>query len=200
VRDISLFGALPNIVVIEPGNAIETKAALKWCVQEASLSCMMRLAISPSPRTIPLPQDYQLAFGQGTTVVDGQDAVLLAYGPVMLNEAMSAAATLKEQNFSLKVINLPWLNRIDPDWFKDNMAGFETVFILDNHSQFGALGDQVLNTAQQSDELRSKKYVKLALNEYPACGTPPEVLAYHKLDSHSIAATILQTARGAKTG
>ena len=130
--------------------------------------------------------------------MDGHDAVLFAYGPVMLNEAMVAAETLHDQNLSLKVINLPWLNRIDQDWFKENVAKCETIFVLDNHSQFGGLGDQVLNTAQKFDGLRSKKFIKLALNEYPACGTPPEVLAYHKLDGKSIAASILQTMRGAK--
>jgi len=192
VRDISLFGALPNVVTIEPANASETRAALRWCVNDASQSCMMRLAISPSPRTIPLPDDYQFAFGRGTMLVDGQDAVLLAYGPVMLNEALVAAETLQKQNFSLKVINMPWLNRIDPDWFKASVMDFETIYVLDNHSQFGGLGDRVLNAAQNSVELRSKRYIKLALDEFPACGTPPEVLAYHKLDGKSIAAKILQ--------
>ena len=196
VRDISLFGALPNCISIEPANAIETKEALKWCVNEASESCMMRLAISPSPRTIPLPDDYQFVFGKGTVVVDGHDAVLFAYGPVMLNEAMVAAETLHEQNLSLKVINLPWLNRIDEDWFKKSIADCDTVFVLDNHSQYGGLGDQVLNTAQKFDVARSKRFIKFGLDEYPACGTPPEVLAYHKLDGKSMAASILATVRG----
>jgi transketolase len=196
VRDISLFGALPNCITIEPANAIETKEALKWCVTEASQSCMMRLAISPSPRTIPLPDDYQFTFGKGTLVIDGHDAVLFAYGPVMLNEAMTAAETLQEHNFSLKVINLPWLNRIAPDWFEETVADCETILVLDNHSQFGGLGNQVLNTAQQIDGLHTKRFIKFGLTEYPACGTPPEVLAYHKIDGKSIAASILQTVRG----
>ena len=197
VRDISLFGALPNVVTIEPANAIETKEALKWCVNEATQSCMMRLAISPSPRTIPLPDDYQFVPGKGTVVIDGQDAILFAYGPVMLNEAMVAAETLHEQNFSLKVINFPWLNQIDEDWFEKNVADCESIFVLDNHSQFGGLGDQVLNTAQKLDGLRAKRYMKFAINEYPACGTPPEVLAYHKLDGKSLATAILETVREA---
>ena len=197
VRDISLFGALPNLISIEPANALETKAALKWCVNEASQSCMMRLAISPSPRTIPLPDDYQFSFGKGTVVMDGHDAVLFAYGPVMLNEAMTAAETLKEPNFSLKVIDLPWLNRIDEEWFKHSIAEYDTVFVLDNHSQYGGLGDQILNAAQKFSATRGKKFVKFGLDEYPACGTPPEVLAYHGLDGESIAAKILQTVRDA---
>ena len=198
LRDISLFGALPNVISIEPANAIETKEALKWCVNKATQSCMMRLAISPSPRTISLPDDYQFVLGKGTVVNNGQDAVLFAYGPVMLNEAMVAAETLQQQNFSLKVINFPWLNRIDEDWFKENVSDYETVFVLDNHSQFGGLGDQVLNTAQKADGTRAKRYIKFAINEFPACGTPPEVLAYHKLDGKSLAAAILKTVRGSK--
>ncbi len=197
VRDISLFGALPNCISIEPANAVETREALKWCVNEASQSCMMRLAISPSPRTIQLPADYQFTYGQGTVIIDGRDAVLFAYGPVMLNEAMAAAETLQERDFSLKVINLPWLNRIDEDWFKKSIADCDTVFVLDNHSQYGGLGDQVLNTAQKIDAVRRKRFLKFGLDEYPACGTPPEVLAYHKLDGNSIAASILQKVRAA---
>jgi transketolase len=196
VRDISLFGALPNVTTIEPVNAVETKAALNWCVNEASQSCMMRLAISPSPRTIPLPDDYQFAYGRGTVITEGRDAVLFAYGPVMLNEAMAAAETLQEQNFSLKVINIPWLNHIDNQWFEQTVADYSTIFALDNHSQYGGLGDQILNTVQNSDATRTKKIIKFGLDEFPACGTPPEVLAYHKLDGKSIAASILQTVRG----
>jgi len=111
LRDISLFGALPNFVIIEPCNGVETKRALEWCVDNAEDNCMMRLVISPSPRTITLPEDYDFSFGKGAVLKEGKDAVLIAYGPVMLNEALSAAEMLAEQNFSLRVVNLPWLNR-----------------------------------------------------------------------------------------
>jgi transketolase len=113
----------------------------------------------------------------------------------MLNEAMIAAEKLRERDISLKVINLPWLNRIDQGWFEENVADYDTVFVLDNHFHYGGLGDQILNAAQNGDELRCKKYKKIALTEYPACGTPPEVLAYHKLDGKSIAELIRQSVR-----
>ena len=128
-------------------------------------------------------------------ITEGRDAVLFAYGPVMLNEAMTAAETLKEQNFSLRVINMPWLNHIDGQWFEQIVTDCGSIFVLDNHAQYGGLGDQILNTAQNSDATRSKKIIKFGLDEYPACGTPPEVLAYHKLDGKSMAEKILQTVR-----
>jgi transketolase len=193
VRDISLFGALPNCVVLEPCNAVETKAALNWCVNEAEQNCMLRLVISPSPRTIPLPDDYQLTFGKGTVVEHGQDAVLFSYGPVMMHEALVAAETLKGHDVSLKVVNFPWLNRVDVQWLEEAIGDCDTIFTLDNHFQYGGLGDSFLNALMSADSLRHKRLVKFAIDDYPACGTPVEVLAYHKLDGKSLAASIRKT-------
>jgi transketolase len=190
VRDISLFGALPNCIVIEPGTAVETNAALKWCVNESKKSCMMRLAISPSPRTIVLPPDYQFSPGRGTVIKDGSDAALFAYGPVMLNEALAARETLKQEDVSLKVINFPWLNRVDTGWLEDAIGNHDTIFVMDNHSEYGGLGDSLLNALMSSPKLAGKKLVKFAIDEYPACGTPPEVLAYHRMDGQNLAQRI----------
>jgi transketolase len=119
LRDISLLGALPNCIIIEPCNAIETKYALKWCVNEAKYNCMMRLAISPSPSTIQLPENYSFSFCRGTVLKNGNDAVIFSYGPVMINEALKASELLEEEDFSLKIINMPWLNRVDKIWLED---------------------------------------------------------------------------------
>lgn len=190
VRDISLFGALPNCTIIEPCNAVETKKMLEWCVDEAKETCMMRLVISPSPRTIELPKDYKLNFGRGTVLRDGKDAVLFAYGPVMLNEALLASELLENKNFSLKIVDMPWLNRVDGGWLIEAVGDCKTIFVLDNHSSYGGLGDSLLNSIILSDELKAKKFKKFALEEYPACGTPQEVLRYHGLDGVSIAKRI----------
>ena len=192
VRDISLFGALPNCVILEPGNGLETKRALEWCVDETNDICMIRLAISPSPRIITLPPDYRFAFGRGTMLHPGTDAVLFAYGPVMLHEALLAADTLKEKGFSLKVVNMPWLNRVDVTWLERTVGGCQAIFVVDNHSPYGGLGDSLLNAAMESEALRGKRVTKFAIDEYPACGTPQEALAYHQLNGTSLARRILR--------
>jgi len=193
LRDISLFGALPNCVILEPCNGVETKRALEWCVEEAKENCMMRLVISPSPRKLPLPEDYNFSFGKGTVIQQGKDAVLFAYGPVLLNEALTAAAMLSQQNFALKVVNLPWLNRIDNEWLAETIGDCQTIFSLDNHSEYGGLGDLLLNAFMSSDDLRDKKLIKFAVQEHPACGTPPEALSYHRLDGKSLVDRVLRT-------
>ena len=148
---------------------------------------MLRLVISPSPRTIVLPDDYRFSLGRGTVVNDGNDAVLFAYGPVMMNEALTAAEILQEKDVSLKVVNLPWLNEVDLNWLEETVGNCETLFALDNHSGYGGLGDLLLNALMSSPELRTRSLTKFAIDEFPACGTPKEALAYHKLDGRSLA-------------
>ena len=193
LRDISLFGALPNHAILEPCNAIETKWALDWCVNSSEHSCMLRLVISPSPQSIALPQDYRFTPGKGAVLNEGADAVLFAYGPVMLNEALKAAELLQENGFALKVVNLPWLNRLDGHWLEELVDDCNFLFSLDNHSPYGGIGDLLLNGLMASPALRKKQLKKFAVDDFPACGTPTEALHYHKLDGQSLATRISKT-------
>jgi transketolase len=192
LRDISLFGALPNCVILEPCNGVETKRALEWCVDNAEENCMIRLVISPSPRTIILPEDYDFSFGKGTVLKEGKDAVLFSYGPVMLHEALTAAEMLADQSFSLRVVNLPWLNRLNEKWLEETIADCQTIFALDNHSEYGGLGDLLLNGLMLSHAWRHKKLIKFAIAEHAACGTPQEALRHHALDGESLVERILK--------
>lgn len=192
LRDISLFGALPDCVVIEPCNAEETRQALAWCVNSASHSCMLRLVISPSPGPIPVAENYRLRYGRGSVLSEGTDALLFSYGPVMLNEALTAAGVLADQGFYLKVVNLPWLNRIDLPWLEQTVGACDTLFVLDDHSGCGGLGDALLNAVMASDGLRGRRLVKFAVEDYPACGTPQEVLDYHDLSGKRLVTRILE--------
>lgn len=192
LRDISLFGALPNCVIIEPCNAIETKRALEWCVYDAKDNCMMRLTISPSPRTVTFPEDYNFTLGRGAVLRDGKDAVIFSYGPVMLNEALTAFELLEKENFSLKVVNMPWLNKVDTAWFEETVGDIEKLFVLDNHSPYGGLGDCLLNAIISSEKLRNMKCQKIGVEGYPACGTPQEALRYHGMNAVNLVRRILE--------
>jgi transketolase len=157
---------------------------------------MLRLIISPSPRPIALPGDYRLTPGQGAVVREGSDTVLFAYGPVMLNEALSAAESLQEKGISLKVVNLPWLNQVDAAWLRTVIGDCRMLFSLDNHSPYGGIGDCLLNALMSSGELNGRRLVKFGIEGMPACGAPPEVLAYHGVDGNSLAERIAAALRG----
>ena len=179
IRDISLLGALPEMTVVQPGTAEETRAALRWAVEEADGNVAIRLAIGPSPRRIEL--DGELVLGRGRVVREGVDAVLLTYGPVMLHEALTASELLDERGIGLEVVNLPWLNRFDPDWLE--RLGGERLFVLEDHSPVGGLGD-ALRRAQAGE------VVVFGVEGWPSGGTPGEALAAHGLDGHSLAQRI----------
>ncbi len=181
VRDISLLSALPNMAVVQPGNAQETKALLRWAVEEARENVALRLAIGPSPRPLDLTT---AAHGRGAVLHEGSDAVLFAYGPVMLHEALTAAERLDGR---LHVVNMPWLNRIDADWLAELTERFSQLFALEDHSPIGGLGD-VLRRA-----LPGRAVTAFGVEGWPACGTPMEALRHHGLDGASLADRIVAT-------
>ena len=190
VRDISLFGALPNVTIIQPCNAKETKWATEYCVNESKENCVLRLVIGPSPERIQLPKKYKFEIGIGAELTEGNDAMLFSYGPVMLNEALVASEYLKKIGFGLKIINMPWLNKINKDWLKEIVSDLKKIFILEDHSAIGGLGDRLLNALVEIREISGKEFTNFGLKEYPECGTPLEVLEYHKLDGKSLAQRI----------
>ncbi|MFZ1520262.1 MAG: transketolase C-terminal domain-containing protein [Ignavibacteriaceae bacterium] len=190
VRDISLFGALPNITIIQPCNAEETKWATEYCINQAEENCMLRLVIGPSPEKILLPSDYQFKFGVGAELTEGNDAILFGYGPVMLHEALVASDYLKKIGFGLKVVNMPWLNKIDNIWLKELVKDQKRLFVLEDHSAIGGLGDRLLNSLVEIGEISGKEFTNFGLKEYPECGTPLEVLEFHQLDGKSLAKRI----------
>lgn len=191
LRDISLFGALPNCVIIQPCNTTEAYLAIEYCVNQAQENCVLRMNIGPSPRLLQLPDKYQFVPGKGATLTEGRDALMFAYGPVMLHEALQAAATLAERGFHLQVINMPWLNRFDANWLREAVEPHTALYVLEDHAPVGGLGDGLLNALAVDNLLGNRRLVKFAVEGYPACGTPAEALKYHALDGESLAKRIL---------
>jgi len=180
LRDASLLGALPNVAVVHPANAEETRAVVEWAVADAGESVAIRLAIGPSPRRIELPDGYRLVPGRGSVLVPGADAVLLSYGPVMLHEALTAAGGLRARGIQAAVVDMPWLNRFDSAWLEETIAPFEHVFVVEDHSPVGALGDALRRELQ-------RPVTVYGVEGWPACGTPTEALRFHGLDGASLA-------------
>jgi transketolase len=180
LRDVSLLAALPNMTVVQPANAEETRVLVEWAVAEAADSVAIRLAIGPSPRRIELPRGYRAAAGRGTVLVAGPDAVALSYGPVMLHETLTAGEALRARGLRLSVVDMPWLNRFDAAWLAEAVEPFEHVFVVEDHSPVGALGDALRRELQRSVTV-------FGVDGWPASGTPAEALRFHGLDGASLA-------------
>jgi transketolase len=122
VRDISSVGAIPNLVMVAPATEPETQAAVEWALDVSGESTYLRL--SSIPCVIPYSVDPKPAFavGRGFTLREGKDVVMFAYGPVMTSQAFLAAEALAKDGIDVKVVGLPWLNRIDAGWLAGAVA------------------------------------------------------------------------------
>jgi transketolase len=148
-------------------------------VEEATGSVAMRFVIGPSPRRIDLPAGVEP--GRGRILRDGGDALLVAYGPVLLHEALSASELLADEGIEVAVVAMPWLNRFDAAWLDDVLGGREPVFVLEDHSPVGGLADGLRR------ELPGRVVTAFGVDGWPACGTPGEALREHGLDGRSLA-------------
>jgi len=195
VRDIACMSAMPGLTAIAPSCEQEARMAIRWAVEENPQSTYIRFVNVPLELPYQLPEDYRLKKGCGARLRDGGNkfAAIVAYGPVMLSEAIKASDYIREiTDFSLRVpvFNVPWLNFIDANWAFDVFGGFEIVFTLDNHYVKGGQGEYLAAVLGRFGwEL--PKIVNLGVEEIPACGLNDEVLKYHRLDYKSIADRIM---------
>ena len=194
LRDISVLAAVPDCAILQPCNGQETRMVLDYCVNAASESCLIRLIIGPSPRRIVLPDGYRLMAGRGVELTRGEDALMVAYGPVMLNEALLASELLAERGFGLKVVNMPWLNRFDLPWLQQTLDASQLVFVLEDHAPEGGLGERLLaQLARVAPRNHAdQRFIVCGVEGWPACGTPQEVLRFHRLDGMSLAERVLE--------
>lgn len=186
VRDISTLGSIPGLTLIEPANEEETRLALSFAVSENEKSTYIRLVSIPCEVPFSLPDGYTLKKGRGVRIVDGKDAALISYGPVMLSEAVRASRLLQKSGIKIAVYNLPWLNTIDEKWLSKEFSGYKTIFTLDDHYVSFGQGSLIVASFAACGG-NTPKIISLGVSNFPECGDGEEVLLHHRLDSHSIA-------------
>jgi transketolase len=187
VRDISALAAVPGLVLLEPCCEREVEEAVRFCVEGTSESVYLRLVSLPWLVDAELPADYRLRLGRGTVLRDGGDAVIFGYGPILLGEALTAAAKLaSEDHVNVRVVDLPWLNRLDEEWFADTVRGIACVFALDNQYVSGGQGVMLGAALARLHLDDAPSFHQLGLDRLPASGQPDEVLRAHGLDAESL--------------
>jgi transketolase len=193
VRDISAIGAVPGLVAFEPCNEREARLAIRWAVEENSESTYLRFVNVPLDLPYSLPADYRLSVGRGAALKTGHDAAIVGYGTALLSNAYRAAERLAEDGLDVAVIDLPWLNRIDDDWVREELAKYNLLVTLDNH--YLEFGQGVMIGAALARTRASADLVSIGVAEIPACGSNADVLAHHGLDADSIAGVVRARAR-----
>jgi len=187
VRDVSTLGSIPSLTMIEPSCEQETRMALRWAINENRESTYIRLVSIAVETPFKLPKTYKLRVGWGVEIVEGHNAAIVAYGPVMLTEAVKATRELSAKGISCSVINLPWLNRVNGKWLA-TLRKHKTIITIDDH--YLNLGQGTLIASMIAKDNLGIRVVSLGLASIPQCGQNQEVLKYHELDYLSLAKLI----------
>ena len=194
VRDIGALGSVPNLLLAEPCCEAEVAALVDTLVNGVSESAYLRLVSVKWPMPFAYPPQHAVRVGAGWTITDGEDLVVFGYGPWMLANAFEAARQLQEgTGTSVRLVNLPWLNRVDAAWLRDTVGSCRSVVTLDNHYLHGGQGEMIAAAISELGLGRSPRVTRVGVTELPECGTNDEVLAYHRLDVPSL----LEAFRGA---
>lgn len=197
LRDISAVGAVPGLVAIAPSTEAEVGRALSWCLHVHSGPAWLRLESVPREVPFELP-DEPLELGVGSVLREGRDALFVGYGPTLLSEAWRAAALLADDGLDVGVVSLPWLNQVSAWWLLRTVVGVRHLFSLDNHHVAGGQGDRIADVLASASGAKLPRLHRFAVEGLPACGSPPDVLHRHRLDSLSLrlrALQVLQTPR-----
>jgi transketolase len=192
VRDIALMGSTPGMSLIEPYSESETAAAVAWAVHEAEGPVYLRLISVPWELGFDPPECFGLSPGRGTVLRDGDDAILIATGPVLISQAWEVASRFEARGVSVGVVALPWLRDIDGAWLGE-IARDAAVITIDNHYLAGGQGDAALAALASDAPEVAARVVRIGVTEVPRCGRNDEVLRAHRLDATGLEEQVLES-------
>jgi transketolase len=138
--DLALMRAIPNMRVLEPGDATETAAMVEYLL-EYPAPTYLRAPRGKAP-VILEPGSYHFRIGRGVRLMDGGDVTLIACG-IMVNRTLTAADELKRLGIKARVVNMSSIKPIDEQ--EIILAAKETGCIVtaENHNIMGGLGSAV---------------------------------------------------------
>ena len=168
-----------------------TRAGPSYCVDGAKGIYVLRLVIGRPPGYFSCRTITFSVFPGGLTPATMRRVV--PYGPGQLPGASCRGNTTRTQ-LHLRVINMPWLNRFDRDWLSEVLFPCANIYVVEDHSPIGGLGDHLLNACSATGLIPSRGFKKFGVEGSLACGTPQEALQHHGLDGASLARKILAQA------
>ena len=180
-EDIALMRTIPGMVVINPADDVEAKAAVKAAIEHVGPVYIRfgRLAVPVINDTA----DYKFEMGKGVVLREGKDITIVATG-LCVSESLAAAELLAKDGIDAKVINIHTIKPLDEDLIVKAAKETGKVFTVDEHSVIGGLGSAVCDCLS---EKAPTKVVKIGVNDvYGESGPAVELVKKYGLDSEGI--------------
>lgn len=185
-EDIALMRTIPGMVVINPCDDVEARAAVKAAYEYVGPVYLRfgRLAIP----VINDPDTYQFELGKGVELRDGKDVTIIATG-LPVSESLEAAKQLAESGIDAQVINIHTIKPLDEEIILAAAKKTGRIFTVEEHSVIGGLGSAVAEVL--ADNGCSVKLTRIGMQDvFGESGPAKELLHKYKLDAEGIAEQI----------
>lgn len=180
-EDIALMRSIPGMVIINPSDEIEARAAVRAAYEHYGPVYMRfgRLAVPVFNDR----EDYKFELGKGIVLREGKDLTLFATGLCVV-EALYAAEMLAKDGIDAEIINIHTIKPLDTELVASSAAKTGRVFTVEEHSVIGGLGSAVCEAL--SEECPTK-VTRIGMNDvFGESGPALELLHKYGLDAEGI--------------
>ena len=153
VQDIAVFRAMPHVVTIVPGDAMELRSAM-GAMMEDERPTYLRLTRDPSP--LIFGDDYVFEIGKGHLLRDGGDIGIISTG-VQTVRALAAADLLAEAGIDASVLHLSTIKPLDTEAIIRIAERTNAIVTAEDHSIIGGLGGAVAEVLGEHRPTRMRR-------------------------------------------
>ena len=153
-EDIALMRTIPGMVIINPADDVEARAAVK-AAYEYEGPVYLRFGRA----NVPVFNDeatYKFEMGKGVVLREGTDLTIVATG-LTVPESLEAAKMLEADGISAEVINIHTIKPLDEDLIVASAKKTGMVVTAEEHSVIGGLGSAVCDCLSAKHPTKVKK-------------------------------------------
>ncbi len=184
-EDIALMRVIPNMTVLNPADAVETRAAIKAAI-ETDGPFYIRLGRLGVP-VLYDEAEYKFELGKGVQMVDGKDLTIITTG-CMVSIVMEAAEILKNEGINPRIVNIHTIKPIDKDIIIKAAKETGAILTVEEHSVIGGLGSAVAEVVVENCPVPMKM---IGVNDkFGKSGKPEHLLEMFGFTPESIAKKI----------
>ena len=184
LEDIGMMKMLPGMVVINPCDYNQTKAAT-LAIAEHEGPVYLRFGRPAVP--VFTPEDQQFEIGKAIRFTEGSDVTIIATGHLVW-ESLQAAEKLNDEGISAEVINIHTIKPLDEAAILESVSKTGCVVTAEEHNVLGGLGESVARTLAKNHPV-PQEFVAVD-DKFGESGTPAELMEKYKLNDQAVEAAV----------
>ncbi len=184
LEDIGMMKMLPGMVVINPCDFNQTKAAT-LAIAEHEGPVYLRFGRPAVP--VFTPEDQKFEIGKAIRFTEGSDVTIVATGHLVW-ESLQAAEKLNDEGISAEVINIHTIKPLDEEAILESVRKTGCIVTAEEHNILGGLGESVARTLAKNHPV-AQEFVAVD-DKFGESGTPAQLMEKYKLNDEAVRAAV----------